>query len=108
MIGKVPPDLAALAFFPTPDEDRAAGAVYGARGGVLPAGHPSARGPCRRAADEDEDGRREDELPPPVAEMRERQGHWFTEERSHRPRLVKPTMTTSIHAWERTASRASR
>ncbi len=73
---------------------------------------PRARAPTdlveEQETDEDEDGRREDELTPPVAELRERQGHWFTEERSHRPRLVKPTMTTSIHAWERTASRASR
>src|SRR6185312_9018514 len=42
-----------------------------------------------------------------VARVCELWGHVFTADRSHRPRLVKPT-TTSIQYCERTASRTSR
>ncbi len=39
---------------------------------------------------------------------RDRAGHVETADSSHRPRQVKPTITTSIQYCERTASRASR
>src|SRR5205823_275638 len=37
-------------------------------------------------------------------EMDRERAHWFTAESSQRPRLVKPTITTSIQYWERVAS----
>src|SRR5436190_9759419 len=43
-----------------------------------------------------------------VARVCERWDHVFTADNSHSPRLVKPTITTSIQYWERTASRTSR
>jgi glutamyl-tRNA synthetase len=38
----------------------------------------------------------------------EGQGHGFKADSSHRPREVKPTITTSIQYWDRVASRGSR